>query len=173
MTLALSLGLGVGVGLAPKSTGDGSTVDFGNGVVLKLAPGWSIHDQGHGYANLVKYGQGAQLDASSGAAGAPDIGQEATRMIGQDIKARRLIDVQQQPQPQAQTVQGNHFQQQLSINYTAQVQLQQGTAPAYGTWIALFNPSTHTGAFMDYCGISGDAFQASLPDARSMLASMT
>jgi hypothetical protein len=156
----------------PLAAGGASTVDFGNGVVLTLASGWSIANQGPRYANLVKDHQSVGMDASAGTANTPDIGQEATLLISQDIKARGLINVQQEPQAQVQAVQGNNFQQALPINYTANLQNNQGTMPVYGTWIQLFNPSAQRAAFLDFYAISGDAFQASLPDVKSMLASM-
>ena len=38
----------------PPATGDASTVDFGYGVTLTLASGWTVANQGPHYANLVK-----------------------------------------------------------------------------------------------------------------------
>ncbi|MGO9156114.1 hypothetical protein [Mycobacterium sp.] len=158
--------------VTPLAAGGASTVDFGDGVVLTVAPGWTIESQGRGYANLAIEHQSVGMDASAGTANRPDIAQEATMLIGQDIKARGLIDVRQQPQVQVHAVQGNNFQQALPINYTANLQNNLGTWPVYGTWIQLFNPAAHRGAFLDFYAISGDKYQASLPDVKSMLAAM-
>jgi hypothetical protein len=159
--------------LSPPATGDASTLDFGYGVTLTLASGWTIQNQGPHYANLVKGGgQKGGMDVSAGTANTRDINQESTLLIGQDIKARGLSDVNQQPQVQVQTLQAKNFQQLLPINYTADVHTDRGTFPAFGTWIELFNPSAQRAAFIDFYAISGDAFQASLPDAQSMIASM-
>lgn len=158
--------------LSPPATGDASTLDFGYGVTLTLASGWTIANRGPHYANLDRGNQKVGMDVSAGTANTRDINQEAAMLIGQDIKARGLINVKQQPQVQVQTLQAKNFQQSLPINYTADVQMGQGTAPAFGTWIELFNPSAQRAAFIDFYAISGDAFQASLPDAQSMIASM-
>ena len=158
--------------LSPPATGDASTVDFGYGVTLTLASGWTIAKQGPHYANLDKGNQKVGMDVSAGTANTRDINQEAAMLIGQDIKARGLINVKQQPQVQVQVLQAKNFQQSLPINYTADVQMGQRTAPAFGTWIELFNPSAQRAAFIDFYAISGDEFQASLPDAQSMIASM-
>ncbi|MFZ3304458.1 MAG: hypothetical protein WA622_04885 [Mycobacterium sp.] len=174
-TLALLAGLlsAASGSLSPPATGDASTVDFGYGVTLTLAPGWTIENQGPHYANLDKKGnQDVGMDVSAGTANTRDINQEAAMLIGQDIKARGLINVKQQPQVQVQTLQAKNFQQSLPINYTADVQMGQRTAPAFGTWIELFNPSAQRAAFIDFYAISGGEFQASLPDAQSMVASM-
>jgi hypothetical protein len=161
--------------LSPPATGDASTVDFGYGVTLTLASGWTIQNQGPRYANLVKdSGQKGGMDVSAGTANTRDINQESAMLIGQDIKARGLSNVKQQPQVQVQvqTLQAKNFQQSLPINYTADVHTGRGTFPAFGTWIELFNPSAQRAAFIDFYALSGDAFQASLPDAQSMIASM-
>jgi hypothetical protein len=41
----------------------------------------------------------------------------------------------------------------------------------YGIWTTLFNPSAQIAGFIALRAISPDAFQAALPDAKSMLAS--
>ena len=158
--------------MAPLASGAAPTIDFGFGVVLTLAPGWTIQNQYQRSANLVKGHQSVGMDASAGTASTPDITQEATLLISQDIKARGLTNVQQEPQVQAQAVQGDNFQQALPINYTANVQINQGTFPMYGTWIQLFNPGAGRAAFLDFYAISADAYQAALPDVKSMIASM-
>jgi hypothetical protein len=159
--------------LSPPATGDASTLDFGYGVTLTLASGWTVTNQGPHYANLVKGGgEKGGMDVSAGTANTHDINQESAMLIGQDIKARGLSNVKQQPQVQVQALQAKNFQQSLPINYTADVHTDRGTFPAFGTWIELFNPSAQRAAFIDFYAISGDAFQASLPEAQSMIASM-
>jgi hypothetical protein len=173
LTLVAVLLSAVSASLPPAATGDAPTVDFGYGVTLTLASGWTIANQGPHYANLVKGGgQSGGMDVSAGTANTGDINQESAMLIGQDIKARGLSNVKRQPQVQVQTVQAKNFQQSLPINYTADVHMPRGTFPAFGTWIEMFNPSAQRAAFIDFYAISGEAFQASLPDAQSMIASM-
>jgi len=71
-----------------------------------------------------------------------------------------------------QTVQGNNFTQSLQVNYTVNRETDQGTMQLYGIWVTLFNASTQIAGFIDFRAISPDAFQAALPDAKSMLASI-
>jgi hypothetical protein len=159
--------------LSPRATGDASTIDFGYGVTLTLASGWTIANQGPHYANLVEGGgQRVGMDVSAGTSNTRDINHESAMLIGQDIKARGLNNVKQQPQVQVQTLEAKNFQQSLPINYTADVHVPAGTFPVFGTWIELFNPSAQRAAFIDFYAISGDAFQKYLPEAQSMIASM-
>ncbi|MFZ0715598.1 hypothetical protein [Mycobacterium sp.] len=173
LTVTCALLLVASGSLSPRATADAQTKDFDYGVVLTLAPGWTITNQGPHYANLVKGGgEKGGMDVSAGTANTHDINQESAMLIGQDIKARGLSNVKQQPQVQVQALQAKNFQQSLPINYTADVHTDRGTFPAFGTWIELFNPSAQRAAFIDFYAISGDAFQASLPEAQSMIASM-
>jgi hypothetical protein len=165
-----STGPGSGLVPTPHALG-GGTINFPDGVTLTLAPGWTtIVQSSRTWVLLANSDNSALLEAQSGKSAMPDITQEAGFMAGL-YAINRLTHVVEEPQG-VQTVQGHNFTQSLQVNYTANRQTDQGSMQVYGTWTTLFNASTQIAAFIDFRAISPDAFQAALPDAKNMLASM-
>jgi hypothetical protein len=162
-------GPGGGVVPTPHALG-GGTIKFPDGVTLTVAPGWTIVQSSQTWVLLANSDNSALMEADSGKPAMPDITEEAGFMVGLRMTSR-LTNVVQEPQG-VQTVQGNNFTQSLQVNYTANRQTNQGTMQVYGIWTTLFNASTQIACFIDFRAISPDAFQAALPDAKSMLASM-
>jgi len=80
--------------------------------------------------------------------------------------------VQQAPQGGVQTFQGRNFTQGLQVNFTGDLQTNQGTVQLYGNWVTLFNPSTRLIGFVALNAMSPDALNAAEPDGESMLASV-
>jgi hypothetical protein len=162
-------GPGGGVVPTPHALG-GGTINFPDGVTLTVAPGWTIVQSSQTWVLLANSDNSALMEADSGKPAMPDITEEAGFMAGLRMTSR-LTNAVQEPQG-VQPVQGNNFTQSLQVNYTANRQTNQGTMQVYGIWTTLFNASTQIAGFMDFRAISPDAFQAALPDAKSMLASM-
>ncbi len=163
-------GPGGGVVPTPHALG-GGTINFPDGVTLTVAPGWTIVQSSQTWVLLANSDNSALMEADSGKPAMPDITEEAGFMAGQDTLRSGLTNVVEEPQG-VQTVQGNNFTQSLQVNYTANRQTNQGTTQLYGIWVTLFNASTQIVGFIDFRANSPDAFQAALPDAKSMLASM-
>jgi hypothetical protein len=163
------------VALASRSTSlafdAGTTVNFINGITLNVPAGWDVTDHDRQSASLLKADHSAGLFIDVGNANTPDIGQESTLLISQNIKSAGLTDVQQYPAtPQA--LQGKNFQQLLEVDYSANIQTDQGTGSLFGGWVTLYNSATHfSGLFNLYAG-NHDKFEAVLPDAASMLLSI-
>lgn len=153
------------------AVGTTNTVDLGNGVSVTVASGWTVTNQGQQYAQLLNSDQTAGVFVDEGKANTSDIGQESTFLINQNIQNNGLTNVQQSPsQPQA--VQGKNFQQILEVDYTANVQTNQGTGQIYGAWVTMYNSSTQMSGFFNLFAANQDAFQAALPGAASMMVSM-
>jgi hypothetical protein len=163
-------GPGSGVVPTPHALG-GGTINFPDGVTLTVAPGWTIVQSSQTWVLLANSDNSALMEADSGKSAMPDITEEAGFMAGQDTLRSGLTNVVEEPQG-VQAVQGTHFTQSLQVNYTANRQTHQGTMQLYGIWVTLLNASTQKTGFIDFRAISPDAFQAALPDAKSMLASM-
>jgi hypothetical protein len=163
-------GPGGGVVPTPHALG-GGTINFPDGVTLTVAPGWTVVQSSQTWVLLANSDNSALMKAESGKPPISDITEEAGFMAGQDAVLSGLTNVVQELQG-VQTVQGNNFTQSLQVNYTANRQTNQGTMQLYGIWTTLFSASTQIGGFIDFRAISPDAFQAALPDAKSMLASM-
>jgi hypothetical protein len=160
---------GAGVAPTPHAAG-GQTINLPDGVTLTAAPGWTVVDSSQTWVLLANSDNSALMEVESGKSSMRDITQEAGFMAGL-YATDRLTNVIEEPQA-VQPVQGKNFTQSLQVNYTANRQTDQGTMQLYGIWTTLFNASTQIAGFIDFSAISPDAFQAALPDAKSMLASM-
>jgi hypothetical protein len=162
-------GPGSEVAPTPHAPG-GQTINLPDGVTLTVAPGWTIVESSQTWVLLANSDNSALMEAEVGKSAMRDITQEAGFMAGL-YSTNRLTNVIEEPQG-VQTVQGKNFTQSLQANYTANRQTDQGTMQLYGIWTTVFNPSTQIAGFIDFSAISPDAFQAALPDAENMLASM-
>jgi hypothetical protein len=158
-----------GVAPPPHPLG-GQTINLPDGVTLTAAPGWTIVESSQKWVLLANSDNSAQMEAESGKSAMRDITQEAGFMAGL-YATNRLTKLIEEPQG-VQPVQGKNFTQSLQVNYTANRQTDQGTMQLYGIWTTLFNASTQIASFIDFSAISPEAFQAALPDVKSMLASM-
>ena len=157
-----------GVVPTPHALG-GGTINFADGVPLTVAPGWTIVQSSQTWVLLANRDNSALMEADSRKSAMPDITEEAGFRAG--LATNGLTNAVEEPQG-VQTVQGKNFTQSLQVNYTANRETNQGTMQLYGTWTTLFNASTQIVGFIDFRAVSPDAFQAALPDAKSMLASM-
>ena len=164
------------VGLASTSTslaaGGATTIDLGDGVTVTLAPGWTVTNRGEGFANLYSNDKNAGAYVAQGPASAPDINGESTANINGAVEGNGITNVQQIQGGAVQAVQGRNFQQTLEVDYTGNVQTNQGTGQVYGAWVTLFNPSTQNAGLFSIYSWTPDGFKAALPDTVSMLASM-
>lgn len=163
------------VTLASTSTslaaGAAATVNLADGIIMTVAPGWKITRQGQGSASLSNSDQTAALFAIAGNADASDITQESSLLINQVIQGGGLTNVQQTVTP-VESVQGKNFQSILEVDYTANVQTNQGTDQLYGGWVTFFNAATGMSGFLDFYAPTQALFKAALPDAAQMMLSM-
>ena len=163
------------VALASTTTslaaGATATINLANGINMTVAPGWTVTHQSQQSADLFNRDQSAALFVVAGGADASDIVQESASLINQNIQSSGLTNVQQRP-AQPQPLQGKNFQQLLEVDYTANIQTDQGTDQIYGGWVTLYNSVTGASGFFNLYAGSHDAFKAALPDAASMMVSM-
>ena len=68
-------------------------------------------------------------------------------------------------------LQSANFQQQASIDYTAEISTQQGTIPILGVFDELMNTSNHLSAFIDFRQ-DGESTIQSIVDGGTMIRSM-
>lgn len=163
------------VALASTTTslaaGAAATIDLTHGIKMTVAPGWTVTHQGQQSADLFNSDQSAALFVVVGGADASDIVQESASLINQNIQSAGLTNVQQRP-AQPQPLQGKNFQQLLEVDYTANIQTDQGTDQIYGGWVTLYNSTTGSSGFFNLYAGSRNAFKAALSDAASMMVSM-
>jgi hypothetical protein len=148
-----------------------ATIDLTHGIKMTVAPGWTIIHQSQQSADLFNRDQSAALFVVVGGTDEPDIVHESASLINQNIQSAGLTNVQQRP-AQPQPLQGKNFQQLLEVDYTANIQTDQGTDQIYGGWVTLYNSTTGGSGLINLYAESYEAFEAALPDAVSMMASM-
>jgi hypothetical protein len=153
------------------AAGAATTVNLVDGINMTVAPGWAVTRQGQQSADLINSGESAGLFVNAGSENTSDIGQESTFLINHNIQSSGFTNVQQYPD-QPQSVQGKNFNQLLEVDYTANIQTNQGTGQIFGGWVTLFNTVTGmSGLFNLYAGTPA-AFQAALTDGAQMMVSM-
>jgi hypothetical protein len=153
------------------AAGTATTINLVNGISMTVLPGWTVTRQGQQSADLFNGDRSAGLFVDAGRANTADIRQESTVLINQNIQSNGLTNVQQTPS-QPQTLQGKNFQELLEVDYTADVQNNQGTMQIYGGWVTLYSASTGTSGLFNLFAASQAAFNASLKDAAQMMVSM-
>jgi hypothetical protein len=163
------------VALASSTTslaaGTVTTVNLVDGISMAVAPGWRVTRQGQQSADLVNSDQTAGVFVNAGNANTSDIGQEATFLISHNVQSSGLTNVQQYP-TQPQPLQGSNFKQLLEIDYTADIQTNQGTSEIYGGWVTLYNSTTGMSALFNLYAASSDVFETALQDGAQMMVSM-
>lgn len=153
------------------AAGAAPAVNLANGISITPASGWMVTRQGQGSASLSNSDQTAALFATAGKADTPDIGAESSILINQVIQGGGLTNVEQNPTP-VEPVQGKNFQQLIEVDYTANIQTNQGTDQLYGGWVTFYNASTGMSGFMDFYAPTQALFKAALPDAAQMMLSI-
>jgi hypothetical protein len=163
------------IGLAsistPLAAGAASTINLVDGISMTVAPGWKVTRQSQQSADLINGSQSAGLFVNAGSANTSDIAQESTFLINHNIQSSGFTNVQQYP-AQPQKLQGKNFQQLLEVDYTADVQTNQGTGQVYGGWVTLYNATTGMSSLFNFFAGSHDAFEAALTDGAQMMVSM-
>jgi hypothetical protein len=156
---------------ASLAVGTATTVNLVDGISIAVAPGWTVTRQGQQSAELINSDQSAGLFVNAGTANTPDIGQESTFLIAHNIQSSGLTNVQQYP-TQPQQLPGRNFKQLLEVDYTADIQTNQGTGQIYGGWVTLYNSTTGMSGLLNLYAVSLAAFKAALQDAAQMMVSM-
>ena len=163
------------VALASNTTslvaGTTNTINLADGINMAVAPEWTVTRQGQQSADLIYKDQSAGVFVNAGTANTPDIGQEATFLISHNIQSSGLTNVQQYPAP-PQPLQGKNFHQLLEIDYTADIQTNQGTGEIYGGWVTMYNATTRMSSLFNLYADSSAEFKAALQGAAQMMGSM-
>jgi hypothetical protein len=127
-------------------------VPVAGGISITPAPGWTIAKRGTDWVALANPDSSAQLQvAVKPASGADLVGSlqaDVRRLTG--TPAAGLTNVEDLGAPITRPLQGNNFQQEAFINYTADVTGPQGPIPVLGTFDELLNTSTRRTAFIDF-----------------------
>ncbi|HEY0804074.1 MAG TPA: hypothetical protein VGD84_03375 [Pseudonocardiaceae bacterium] len=153
------------------AAGTATTINLVNGISVTVAPGWTVTRQGQQSADLFNGDRSAGLFVVAGTADTPDIRQESTALLNLNIRSNGLTNVQETP-AQPTPVQGRNFQEVLEVDYTGDVQTNQGTMQIWGGWVTLYSASTHMSGLLNLFANSQAVFNAAAHDAAAMMVSM-
>ena len=126
-----------------------TAVDIAPGVSVNPAPAWSVGTQGPGWVVLHNGFSTAAMEIRA----KPASGTDPVAVLQGDVNnlgvtVTGLSNVNNLAPPVTKPVPGANFQQEASIDYTADGSSQSGTVPVIGSFIELLNTSTHQSAFI-------------------------
>lgn len=148
-------------------------IAIAQGVSVTPAPGWTVGHRGPNWVALNNADTSAQLRITVKPAG----GTDAAGLLQADVDqftssaSAILTDVNRLAPPDTKALPGPNFQQEASINYTANVVSPSGTIPVIGTFTELLNTSNGRSAFVDFRQDSSATTQAA-GDGGLMIGSM-
>lgn len=130
----------------------GEPIAIAQGVSIVPAPGWTLGHRGPNWVALSNADRSAQMRVTVKLASGTDV--VAVLQADKDQFASTasavLGNVREVSEPRTRTLPGPKFQQEASIDYTADVLAPEGAIPVIGTFTELLNTSTQQSAFVDY-----------------------
>jgi hypothetical protein len=125
-------------------------INIAQGISITLAPGWTVGHRGSDWVALNNPDGSAQLRVAVKPAGGTDVVAVLQTDVNQYTSSSGLGDMSNLSAPNTQPLQSANFQQEASIDYTADVSAPQGTIPVLGTFSELLNTANGQSAFIDF-----------------------
>jgi hypothetical protein len=125
-------------------------IDLGQGISITPAPGWAVGNHAPGWARLDNAYATAEMEIKV----KPADGTDPVAVLQGDINGLSnvsttgLTNVKDPSAPVPKPLQSGHFQQEASIDYSADGTSRMGPTPVTGWFIELLNPSNHRSAFI-------------------------
>lgn len=142
-----------------------------DGVSVAPAPGWVLGHRGPNWVALSNTDGSAQLRVAVKQAGSTDVGAVLQDDMNQYASASGLGNLRNLAAPDTQPLQSASFQQQASVDYTADVPAAEGPIPVLGTFTELLNTSNQRSAFIDFRQ-NNNATPQAVDDGAMMIRSM-
>jgi hypothetical protein len=158
IVLTGTVGTTTGVTVALASA---DPIAIAQGISITPAPGWTLGHRGPDWVALNNADTSAQMRVTVKPAGGTDVVAVLQADINQFVASSSAIlsNVRNLSAPNTQALQGSNFQQEASIDYTADVVTEQGTIPVIGRFSELLNTSNDRSAFIDFRQGSGATTQ--------------
>lgn len=156
---------------APVRLASAEPVEVADGVSIVPAPGWAVGHRGPNWVALTNADGSAQLRVAVKPAGTTDVGAVLQADMDEYASSSGLGDMKNLTAPNTQPLQSANFQQQASIDYTADVPAPQGPIPVLGTFTELLNTSNQRSAFIDFRQ-NNNATPQAVDDGGMMIRSM-
>ncbi len=151
----------------------GDAIDIAPGISVTPAPGWTVGDQGPGWVTLHNASSTAELEIKVKPANGTDPVAVLQADINQlsSVSTTGLTNVKDLTAPTAEPPQSGNFQQEASIDYSADGTSRMGLVPVVGSFIELLNTSTHQSAFVVFAQ-NGDVTTRADNEAQMMIDSL-
>lgn len=156
---------------SPVRLASADPVDVAEGVSIVPAPGWTVGHRGPDWVALSNADGSAQLRVAVKPAGATDVGAVLQADMDEYVSSSGLGDMKNLTAPDTRPLQSANFQQQASIDYTADVPAPDGPIPVLGTFTELLNTSNQRSAFIDFRQ-NNNATPQAVDDGGMMIRSM-
>lgn len=137
---------------SPVWLASAGAIPIADGVSIVPAPGWTLGHRGPNWVALSNADLSAQMRVTVKPAGGTDVVaalQADKAQLAGDASAV-LTNVRDVGEPHTRTLPGPKFQQQASVDYSADVLAPQGPIPVIGTFTELLNTSNRQSVFVDY-----------------------
>ena len=158
---------------SPVRLASAEPIEIAQGVSIVPAPGWTLGHRGTNWVALNNADLSAQMRVTVKPAGGTDA--VAVLQADKDQLAGNasaiLGNVRDLSEPHTRTLPGPKFQQEASIDYTADVLAPEGAIPVIGTFTELLNTSNQQSAFIDFRQNNNATAQA-VSDGGMMIESM-
>jgi hypothetical protein len=148
-------------------------IELASGISVTPAPGWTVGNQGPGWATLHNALSTAEMEIKV----KPSNGTDPVAVLQNDIShlsnvsTTGLTNVRDLSAPTAIPLRPGNFQQQATVSYNADGTSVSGPVPVQGWFVELLNASTDQSAFVVFSQ-NGDAPIRADGDAQAMLDSM-
>jgi hypothetical protein len=146
-------------------------IDIAQGISITPAPGWTVGHRGPDWVALNNPDGSAQLRVAVKPASGTDAVAVLQADMNQYTSSSGLGDMTNLSAPNTQPLQSANFQQEASIDYTADVSAPQGPIPVLGTFSELLNTSNGKSAFIDFRQ-NNNATPAAADDGGMMIRSL-
>lgn len=156
---------------SPVRLASADPVDVAEGVSIVPAPGWTVGHRGPDWVALSNADGSAQLRVAVKPAGATDVGAVLQADMDEYVSSSGLGNMKNLTAPDTRPLQSANFQQQASIDYTADVPAPDGPIPVLGTFTELLNTSNRRSAFIDFRQ-NNNATPQAVDDGGMMIRSM-
>jgi len=148
-------------------------VDIAPGISVTPAPGWTVGNQGPGWVTLHNAFSTAEMEIKVKPANGTDPVAVLQADINQlsSVSTTGLTNVKDLSAPATKPLQSGNFQQEASIDYSADGTSLMGAIPVIGSFIELLNTSNHQSAFVVFAQ-NGDATTRADSEGGAMIDSM-
>jgi len=143
------------------------------GVSVTPAPGWTVGNQGPGWVSLHNAYSTAEMEIKVMPANDSDPVAALQANINQlsGVSTTGLTNVKNLSAPVIKPIQGTNFQQEASVDYSADGTSMMGAIPVIGSFVELLNTSNHQSAFVVFAQ-NGDATTRADSEGGMMVDSM-